>query len=51
VENPESKYHNSMHTSAGSDFPLTEASDRGSEHLVNYPTRYAKVLVINFNRW
>jgi L,D-peptidoglycan transpeptidase YkuD (ErfK/YbiS/YcfS/YnhG family) len=51
VEDPESKYYNSMHGEAGADFPLTESGDRGSEHLVNYPTQYAKALVINFNRW
>ncbi|WP_030926594.1 L,D-transpeptidase family protein [Streptomyces sp. NRRL B-24720] len=51
VEDPESKYYNSMHTGAGADFPLTESGDRGSEHLINYPTQYAKALVINFNRW
>lgn len=51
VEDPESKYYNSMHSSAGADFPLVETGDRGSEHLVNYPTQYAKALVINFNRW
>nr|WTB31890.1 L,D-transpeptidase family protein [Streptomyces sp. NBC_00830] len=51
VEDPESKYYNSMHTAAGADFPLTESGDRGSEHLINYPTQYAKALVINFNRW
>lgn len=51
VEDPESKYYNSMHSAEGADFPLTEAGDRGSEHLVNYPTQYAKALVINFNRW
>ncbi|MGW0084409.1 L,D-transpeptidase family protein [Streptomyces sp. NPDC003393] len=51
VEDPESKYYNSMHGEAGADFPLTESGDRGSEHLINYPTQYAKALVINFNRW
>lgn len=51
VEDPQSKYYNSMHSATGADFPLTEAGDRGSEHLVNYPTQYAKALVINFNRW
>ena len=50
VEDPESKYYNSMHTAEGADFPLTETGDRGSEHLINYPTQYAKALVINFNR-
>ncbi|MGX1672137.1 L,D-transpeptidase family protein [Streptomyces sp. NPDC055400] len=51
VEDPESKFYNSMHTAAGADFPLAESGDRGSEHLINYPTQYAKALVINFNRW
>ncbi|MFH8928828.1 L,D-transpeptidase family protein [Streptomyces pristinaespiralis] len=51
VQDPESKFYNSMHTEAGADFPLTESGDRGSEHLINYPTQYAKALVINFNRW
>nr|WSY52323.1 L,D-transpeptidase family protein [Streptomyces sp. NBC_00886] len=51
VEDPESKYYNSMHGEVGADFPLTESGDRGSEHLVNYPTQYAEALVINFNRW
>ncbi|MEV6791747.1 L,D-transpeptidase family protein [Streptomyces sp. NPDC051320] len=50
VEDPESKYYNSMHSASGGDFPLTESGDRGSEHLVNYPTQYAKALVIDFNR-
>ncbi|MER5916486.1 L,D-transpeptidase family protein [Streptomyces sp. NPDC001982] len=51
VEDPQSKYYNSMHGETGADFPLTEAGDRGSERLINYPTQYAKALVINFNRW
>lgn len=51
VEDPESKFYIQMHTEAGADFPLTESGDRGSEHLINYPTQYAKALVINFNRW
>uniref|UniRef100_UPI003F907841 L,D-transpeptidase family protein n=1 Tax=Streptomyces fradiae TaxID=1906 RepID=UPI003F907841 len=51
VEDPESKFYNQMHTAEGADFPLTESGDRGSEHLINYPTQYAKALVINFNRW
>lgn len=51
VQDPESKFYNSMHTAAGADFPLTETGERGSEHLINYPTQYAKALVINFNRW
>ncbi|MFD8453368.1 MULTISPECIES: L,D-transpeptidase family protein [Streptomyces] len=51
VEDPESKFYNSMHSAQGADFPLTESGDRGSEHLIGYPTQYAKALVINFNRW
>nr|WP_316748723.1 L,D-transpeptidase family protein [Streptomyces sp. NEAU-HV9] len=51
VEDPQSKFYNSMHSAAGADFPLTESGDRGSEHLINYPTQYAKALVINYNRW
>ncbi|GGW42948.1 L,D-transpeptidase family protein [Streptomyces xantholiticus] len=51
VQDPESKFYNQMHTEEGADFPLTESGDRGSEHLINYPTQYAKALVINFNRW
>ncbi|MFE1313668.1 L,D-transpeptidase [Streptomyces sp. NPDC058755] len=51
VEDPQSKFYNSRHSATGADFPLTEAGDRGSEHLVNYPTQYAKALVIDFNRW
>jgi L,D-peptidoglycan transpeptidase YkuD (ErfK/YbiS/YcfS/YnhG family) len=51
VQDPESKFYNQMHGEAGADFPLTEAGERGSEHLINYPTQYAKALVINFNRW
>nr|WP_180686603.1 L,D-transpeptidase family protein [Streptomyces gossypiisoli] len=51
VQDPESKFYNSMHGEEGADFPLTESGDRGSEHLINYPTQYAKALVINFNRW
>ncbi|WP_308307563.1 L,D-transpeptidase family protein [Streptomyces sp. ISL-10] len=51
VQDPESKFYNQMHTAEGADFPLTETGERGSEHLINYPTQYAKALVINFNRW
>ncbi|MGW4874142.1 L,D-transpeptidase family protein [Streptomyces chartreusis] len=51
VEDPESRFYNSLHGEAGADFPLTESGDRGSEHLVNYPVQYAKALVIDFNRW
>ncbi|MFE6835808.1 L,D-transpeptidase [Streptomyces sp. NPDC057705] len=51
VEDPESTFYNQMHTAQGADFPLTESGERGSEHLTNYPTQYAKALVINFNRW
>ncbi|WP_134654203.1 L,D-transpeptidase family protein [Streptomyces sp. H23] len=51
VEDPESKFYNSMHSAQGADFPLTESGDRGSEHLVDYPTQYAEALAINFNRW
>ncbi|MCM1937126.1 L,D-transpeptidase family protein [Streptomyces sp. G3] len=51
VEDPESKFYNSMHSAQGADFPLTESGDRGSEHLIDYPTQYAEALVINFNRW
>ncbi|PAZ17134.1 hypothetical protein CLM62_03860 [Streptomyces sp. SA15] len=51
VQDPESKFYNSMHGEQGADFPLTESGDRGSEHLINYPTQYAKAVVINFNRW
>jgi L,D-peptidoglycan transpeptidase YkuD (ErfK/YbiS/YcfS/YnhG family) len=50
VEDPKSKFYNSMHTAAGADFPLTEKGARGSEHLIDYPTQYAKALVIDFNR-
>nr|WP_252981071.1 L,D-transpeptidase family protein [Streptomyces chartreusis] len=51
VQDPRSKYYNQMHTASGADFPLTESGERGSEHLINYPTQYAKAMVINFNRW
>lgn len=51
VQDPESKFYNQMHTAEGGDFPLTESGERGSEHLVNYPSRYANALVIDFNRW
>ncbi|MEV7224179.1 L,D-transpeptidase family protein [Streptomyces sp. NPDC093681] len=51
VEDPESKFYNSMHSAQGADFPLTESGDRGSEHLIDHPTQYAEALVINFNRW
>jgi L,D-peptidoglycan transpeptidase YkuD (ErfK/YbiS/YcfS/YnhG family) len=50
VEDPESTFYNSMHGEQGADFPLTEAGDRGSEHLIDYPVQYAKALVIDFNR-
>ncbi|MFE2494442.1 hypothetical protein [Streptomyces scopuliridis] len=39
-----------LHTAAGADFPLVETGDRGSEHLLNHPTLYAKALVIDLNR-
>ncbi|WP_412080228.1 L,D-transpeptidase family protein [Streptomyces sp. SJL17-1] len=42
---------NQMHTTEGADFPFTESGERGSGHLINHPTRYAKALVIDFNRW
>nr|WSW67407.1 L,D-transpeptidase family protein [Streptomyces sp. NBC_00995] len=51
VEDPESRFYNQMHSATGADFPLTETGDRGSEHLIDYPTQYAKALVINYNRW
>jgi L,D-peptidoglycan transpeptidase YkuD (ErfK/YbiS/YcfS/YnhG family) len=51
VQDPESTFYNQMHIEQGADFPLTETGDRGSEHLISYPTQYAKALVINFNRW
>lgn len=50
VQDPESKFYNQMHTAEGGDFPRTESGERGSEHLVNYPVRYANALVIDFNR-
>ncbi|MGW1880988.1 L,D-transpeptidase family protein [Streptomyces sp. NPDC001970] len=50
VQDPESKFYNSLHTEEGADFPLTESGERGSEHLVDHPTQYAKALVIDFNR-
>ncbi|MEU3462596.1 L,D-transpeptidase family protein [Streptomyces sp. NPDC006733] len=49
VEDPSSRYYNRMRTAAQGGFPLTEAGDHGSEHLVNYPVQYRNVLVINFN--
>ncbi|GGR31238.1 hypothetical protein GCM10010282_24650 [Streptomyces roseolus] len=51
VQDPESTFYNQMHTAEGADFPLVESGERGSEHLINYPTQYAKALVIDFNRW
>ncbi|MEV8427077.1 L,D-transpeptidase family protein [Streptomyces niveus] len=51
VQDPEPKFYNQMHTAAGTDFPLTESGERGSERLINYPTQYAKALAVNFNRW
>ncbi|MFR9674192.1 L,D-transpeptidase family protein [Streptomyces sp. TR02-1] len=50
VQDPESKFYNQMHTAEGADFPLQESGERGSEHLVNYPDRYANALVVDFNR-
>ncbi|MFI0895544.1 L,D-transpeptidase [Streptomyces sp. NPDC020983] len=50
VEDPESAYYNSRHSAQGADFPLTEAGDRGSEHLIDHPTQYAEALVIDYNR-
>jgi hypothetical protein len=29
---------------------MTESGDRGSERPIDYPTQYAKALVISFNR-
>ncbi|WP_042416926.1 L,D-transpeptidase family protein [Streptacidiphilus anmyonensis] len=49
VEDPQSPYYNSMRTSGQGGFPLTEAGDRGSEHLVDYPVQYDNALVIDFN--
>ncbi|WP_322974662.1 L,D-transpeptidase family protein [Actinacidiphila epipremni] len=50
VEDPQSRFYNSMHVAQGADFPLTEAGERGSEHLIDHPTQYAEALVIDFNR-
>ncbi|MFF4742975.1 hypothetical protein ACGF3K_07055 [Streptomyces sp. NPDC047980] len=47
---PESPFYDSTHTVEGADLPLTGSGERGSEHLVDHPTRYAKALVIDFNR-
>ncbi|SEL98904.1 L,D-transpeptidase family protein [Streptacidiphilus jiangxiensis] len=52
VEDPQSPYYNTLRavrpgTNPG--FPLTEAGDRGSEHLANYPIPYHNALVIDFN--
>ncbi|MFI9101943.1 L,D-transpeptidase family protein [Streptomyces fildesensis] len=49
VEDPDSRYYNSMRQAAQGGFPLTEAGDHGSEHLINYPVQYRNALVINFN--
>ncbi|MEZ0094433.1 L,D-transpeptidase family protein [Streptacidiphilus sp. EB129] len=49
VEDPQSPYYNQMRTAAQGGFPLTEAGDRGSEHLVSYPTQYNNALVIDYN--
>ncbi|AVH99802.1 hypothetical protein C5L38_23305 [Streptomyces sp. WAC00288] len=51
VQDPESKFYNQMRTAEGADFPLTESGERGSEHLIDHSTQYAKALVIDFNRW
>ncbi|WP_052442336.1 L,D-transpeptidase family protein [Streptacidiphilus neutrinimicus] len=50
VEDPQSPYYNSLRKSWRGGFPLTEAGDRGSEHLANYPVQYDNALVIDFNR-
>jgi L,D-peptidoglycan transpeptidase YkuD (ErfK/YbiS/YcfS/YnhG family) len=49
VEDPQSPYYNTMRTSWQGGFPLTEAGDRGSEHLADYPVQYDNALVIDFN--
>lgn len=49
VEDPSSPSYNRMRTAAQGGFPLTEAGDHGSEHLINYPTQYHNALVVNFN--
>ncbi|MEY9873046.1 L,D-peptidoglycan transpeptidase YkuD (ErfK/YbiS/YcfS/YnhG family) [Streptacidiphilus sp. MAP12-33] len=52
VEDPQSAYYNTMRTvrpGTNPGFPLTEAGDRGSEHLANYPVPYHNALVIDFN--
>lgn len=51
VEDPQSASYNSLHSAKGADFPLTEAGERGSEHLIDHPTQYAEALVVNYNRW
>jgi L,D-peptidoglycan transpeptidase YkuD (ErfK/YbiS/YcfS/YnhG family) len=51
VEDPASKFYNTMHSAQGADFPLTEKGDDGSEHLIDHPVQYAEALVINYNRW
>jgi L,D-peptidoglycan transpeptidase YkuD (ErfK/YbiS/YcfS/YnhG family) len=50
VEDPASKFYNTMHSAQGADFPLTEKGDDGSEHLIDHPVQYAKALVIDYNR-
>jgi L,D-peptidoglycan transpeptidase YkuD (ErfK/YbiS/YcfS/YnhG family) len=49
VEDPQSPYYNTMRASWQGGFPLTEAGDRGSEHLADYPVQYDNALVIDFN--
>ena len=49
VEDPQSRYYNTMRTAQQGGFPLTEAGARGSERLANYPVQYHNALVIDFN--
>jgi L,D-peptidoglycan transpeptidase YkuD (ErfK/YbiS/YcfS/YnhG family) len=53
VEDNRSSYYNQhrLGSQGGFDMSLPESDVNGSERLVNHPTQYRYVVVINFNRW
>ena len=53
VEDNRSQYYNQhrLGSQGGFDMSLPESDVNGSERLINHPTQYRYVVVINFNRW
>ena len=53
VEDNRSRYYNQhrLGSQGGFDMSLPESDVNGSERLVNHPTQYRYVVVIDFNRW